>query len=117
MFSRGAGRFGHSKMYMDSFIRWIEDMHSQQGIKMRILTVKYGLAPKCQYPGQINSVGAAYKYLVKSVNINPQNIVFGLYSLFICSDPAGSLLYANQVFVQILSAGDSMGGHLCLSTL
>ena len=68
-------------MYMDSFIRWIDDMYSEQGLKMRILTVKYGLAPNAQYPNQINSVGAAYKYLVKGVNIKPQMVMFGLYSL------------------------------------
>lgn len=56
----------------------------------RVFAVNYRLAPECRWPGQIHDAVSAYMRLTDDLKIPPENIIF---------------------------AGDSAGGGLCLATM
>ncbi|KAI9267013.1 Alpha/Beta hydrolase protein [Helicostylum pulchrum] len=86
----GAFRVGHSLMYMDVFIDWIELLKKKYNINALILSVEYSLAPESQYPVPVLECVGAYKYLVKTLKVPGSKIIL---------------------------SGDSAGGALCLETL
>ena len=86
-------RGGYFASQLDTYLLFLlhlAEALTTQGIKVSIFTLDYHLAPKFQYPTQLDEAKAAYDYLLRDIAI-PIN--------------------------RVVVVGDSAGGHLILSLL
>ncbi|KAI8988092.1 Alpha/Beta hydrolase protein [Mycotypha africana] len=94
----GGFRFGHSLMYMESFIHIIEHLKKQKKLKTRIFSIEYSLMPKVTYDRTKQDCMEGYRYLIEDLKLDSKKIV-------IAGDSAGGNLVANCMF-SILNSDD-----------
>ncbi|KAI8335107.1 alpha/beta hydrolase fold-domain-containing protein [Chlamydoabsidia padenii] len=89
-FHGGVFTTGNSTIYMQMFMTILTRLNQRHGIKARIFSVDYPLAPAHPYPQAQESCLEAYQYLVHTLSISPSRIIL---------------------------AGDSSGGNLVATLL
>ncbi|KAG1445624.1 hypothetical protein G6F56_009849 [Rhizopus delemar] len=88
---------GHSTMFMDSFISWIDLFKEKHDLNVCVMSIDYRLAPTYKYPIASDDCIAAYNYLTQDLGVSPSKIV--------CSgDSAGGNLLL-EVFIKTYAPG------------
>ncbi|KAF9119226.1 hypothetical protein BGW39_000451 [Mortierella sp. 14UC] len=80
---------GKAIMFLDYFRKLMKSVQQNQGVKIGVLSVEYGLSPENPFPAALNEIAAAFHDLVKQHGVDSKRIIL---------------------------MGDSAGGNLCLST-
>lgn len=57
---------GEPLMYCPAFKHWMQQL-AAQGIRMRVLSVGYPLAPEHPYPAAVLAAAAAYRWLLQQL--------------------------------------------------
>ncbi|KAF9350285.1 hypothetical protein BGX26_011499 [Mortierella sp. AD094] len=78
---------GDALMFLAFFKTLMKRVQQKQNVRIGVVSVQYGLSPEHPYPHAINEIVASYRDLVRQYGVNPK---------------------------QIILAGDSAGGNLCL---